>query len=291
MSDEVCLELVVQEKKEGVLVTNIERLETLVAEKLKEYTPEQYTGDAAAAKKDRAVLNASKKTLAGERIRIIKELMKPFEDFEARCKKLEGNIDLAAKALDEIVKAREDAEKALKLARIKEFWGVQNFDLVPLEKVFDQRWLNKTVKDKDVFEEIEKKIATIYENIKTIEAFGVDVDILKPIYLDTLDLGKTIEQGNRLKANRERLAKEEAERWEREEARTRREAQEALARDEVAAQTNAPAENLAAQALGDTPETDPMDEFRCVFRGRRSALFAMGQYMIDNGITYEKLEG
>jgi hypothetical protein len=291
MSDEVCLELVVQEKKEGVLVTNIERLETLVAEKLKEYTPEQYTGDADAAKKDRAVLNASKKTLAGERIRIIKELMKPFEDFEARCKKLEGNIDLAAKALDEIVKAREDAEKALKLARIKEFWGVQNFDLVPLEKVFDQRWLNKTVKDKDVFEEIEKKIATIYENIKTIEAFGVDVDILKPIYLDTLDLGKTIEQGNRLKANRERLAKEEAERWEREEARTRREAQEALARDEVAAQTNAPAENLAAQALGDTPETDPMDEFRCVFRGRRSALFAMRQYMIDNGITYEKLEG
>ena len=127
MSDAAELSLIVLEKKEGVLSTNIDRLEALVSEKLKEFTPENYCGDADAAKKDRAVLNASKKTLSAERIRIIKELMKPFDDFETRCKKLEGNIDEAAKALDVIVKAREDAEKAIKNEQIKQFWICQNF--------------------------------------------------------------------------------------------------------------------------------------------------------------------
>ena len=289
MDETVELSLIVQEKKEGVLVTNIERLETLVSEKLKEYTPENYTGDADAAKKDRAVLNASKKTLSAERIRIIKELMKPFDDFETRCKKLEGSIDEAAKALDAIVKAREDAEKAIKHEQIKQFWLVQNFDLVSLDKIFDQKWLNKTVKNKDIFEEIEKKIASIYSDIKTIEAFGVDVDTLKPIYLDTLDIGATIAQGNKIKKNRERLAREEIERKDREEARAKRETQEALDRETIEAQENAPAESLAAQALNETVDEDPEMEYTLKFKAKRSKLFALRQYMIDNDIKHEKL--
>ena len=289
MDETVELSLIVQEKKEGVLVTNIERLETLVSEKLKEYTPENYTGDADAAKKDRAVLNASKKTLSAERIRIIKELMKPFDDFETRCKKLEGSIDEAAKALDAIVKAREDAEKAIKHEQIKQFWLVQNFDLVSLDKIFDLKWLNKTVKNKDIFEEIEKKIAAIYSDIKTIEAFGVDVDTLKPIYLDTLDIGATIAQGNRIKENRERLAREEIERKDREEARAKRETQEALDRETIEAQENAPAESLAAQALKETADEDPEMEYTLKFKAKRSKLFALRQYMIDNDIKHEKL--
>lgn len=290
MSETVELELVVTEKKEGRLVTNIDKLELMVSEKLTEYTPENYKGDADAAKKDRAVLNTSKKTLTAERIKIIKELMRPFDEFETRCKKIEKDIDSAAIALDAIVKIKEDSEKEIKRLQIKQFWECQNFDLVELEKIFDQKWLNKTTKNKDVFEEIEKRIAGIYEGIKTIEAFGVEVDTLKPIYLDTLDLGKTIEQGNRIKQNRERLIKEEEERKEREALKVKLDAQKELVQEEIQEQKKEPIINLAAQAAGEVADTDPIIEYTMTFRAKKSILFALRQYMLDNGITYEKEE-
>jgi hypothetical protein len=288
--------LIEKESTDGKLATNIDDLEVFVAEKLIEYTPENYKGDADAAKKDRATLNASTKTVSAKRIEIVKKALARFgiDTFESRCKKVEKDIGTAALALDAIVKQKEDEEKAVKFAQIKEFWGVQNFDLVPLEKVFDQRWLNKTVKNKDIFEEIEKKIAAIYAGIKTLETLGIDAEalaILKPFYLDTLDIGQAAEQWNRIKQNRERLAKEEQERKDREDFKAKQSAQQELGREEMKAQTDAPVASLAAQAAGEVPDADPMDTFTCKFTGKRSDLHGMRQYMIDHNIKYEKIEG
>lgn len=286
--------LIERESTEGVLVTNIDELEAFVAAKLVEYTPENYRGDSDAAKKDRAELNTSKKTLGSTRLEIMKRAMKRFkiDDFETRCKKVEKDIDAAALALDAIVKAKEEEEKRVKRAQIEEFWKCQNFDLIPLDKVFDQKWLNKTAKNKDIFEEIEKKIAVIYDGIKTLEGIGIDADslsILKPFYLETLDIGRAVQQWNTIKENRARLAREAEDRKAREEAAAKREAQEELAHDEVKAQNDAPVASLAAQAAGDVPEEDPVDTFVCEFTGKRSKLHAMRQYMIDNDIAYKKL--
>lgn len=292
MSESKEVSLIEKESTEGVLVTNIDELEKFVAEKLIEYTPENYKGDSDAAKKDRATLNASKKAVSAKRIDIIKNAMARFkiDVFETRCKKVEKDIDTAALALDAIVKAKEEEEKAIKRAQIEQFWAVQNFDLVKLDKVFDQKWLNKTVKNKDIFDEIEKKIFDIYAGIKTIEAFGVDVDTLKPLFLECLDLGKTIEQGNRLKENRERLAREENERKEREAVKAKQDAQKELDKEAIQEQKNEPIASLAAQAMGDVPDDDPEMEYTLKFKAKKSVLFALRQYMIDNGITYEKIE-
>ncbi len=285
--------LIERETTDGVLVTNIDELEVFVSAKLVEYTPENYKGDSDAAKKDRATLNASKKTVSSKRIEIIKKAMARFkiDDFEARCKKVEKDIDTAALALDAIVKVKEEEEKRVKRAQIEEFWKCQNFDLVTLDKIFDQKWLNKTAKNKDIYDEIEKKIAGIYTDIKTLESLGIDADslsILKPFYLETLDIGRAVQQWNAIKENRERLAKEEAERKEREELKAKQEAQTELAHEEVKAQDSAPMANLAAQAMGVEVDDDPEETFTCTFTGKRSALFAMRQYMIDHGIKYTK---
>ena len=81
------LQLVVTKNITGVLETNIAGLELYVDEKLKSYTPETYLGDADAAKKDRAELNNAQKLLSQSRIQLMKELMKPYADFEARSKR------------------------------------------------------------------------------------------------------------------------------------------------------------------------------------------------------------
>ena len=285
--------LIERETTDGVLVTNIDELEVFVSAKLVEYTPENYKGDSDAAKKDRATLNASKKTVSSKRIEIIKKAMARFkiDDFEARCKKVEKDIDTAALALDAIVKVKEEEEKRVKRAQIEEFWKCQNFDLVTLDKIFDQKWLNKTAKNKDIYEEIEKKIAGIYTDIKTLESLGIDADslsILKPFYLETLDIGRAVQQWNAITENRARLEKKEAERKEREALKAKQEAQTELAHEEVKAQDSAPMANLAAQAMGVEVDDDPEETFTCTFTGKRSALFAMRQYMIDHGITYTK---
>lgn len=295
MSESREISLIEKESDTGKLVTNIDELELFVAEKLVEYTPENYKGDSDAAKKDRATLNASKKAVSSKRIEIIKNAMARFliDTFETRCKKVEKDIDTAALALDAIVKAKEEEERSVKRAQIEQFWSVQNFDLVSLDKVFDQKWLNKTVKNKDIFEEIEKKIASIYAGIKTLESLGIDAEalaILKPFYLESLDIGQAAEQWNKIKANRERLAKEEAERKEREALKEKQEAQKELAVEEIDAQKNAPVASLAAQAAGEVVDDDPVMTYAMRFKGKKSVLFALRQYMIDHGITYEKIE-
>jgi hypothetical protein len=294
MSEEVKeLALIELEAKEGKLVTNIDELEAFVAAKLVEYTPENYKGDADAAKKDRAVLNTSISVVSSCRKDIVKRAMERYgiADVDARGLKLEKDIKKASDALDAIVKVREEEEKRVKRAQIEEFWKCQNFDLITLDKIFDQKWLNKTAKNKDIYEEIEKKIAGIYTDIKTLESLGIDADslsILKPFYLETLDIGRAVQQWNSIKENRARLEKEEAERKEREALKAKQEAQIELAHEEVKAQDSAPMANLAAQAMGVEVDDDPEETFTCTFTGKRSALFAMRQYMIDHGITYTK---
>jgi len=292
MSNEIAL---IEKENAVKLETNIGELEQFVAEKLKEYTPGNYIGDSDAAKKDRATLNSSSKAISATRIEIVKRAMERFgiSEMETRCKKLEKDIATASAALDAIVKEKEDEEKRVKRAQIEEFWSCQNFDLVPLEKVFDQKWLNKTAKNKDIFAEIEKKIQSIYDGIKTLESLITEqeaLEMLKPFYLETLDIGKSVEQWNRIKENRARIEKEEAERKEREAFRAKQEAQKELAEEEVNAQRDAPVVALAAQALGDVPEEDPEITFTLRFRGHKSTLFALRQWMIDNGVTYEKLD-
>lgn len=287
MSNEIAL---IEKENAVKLETNIGELELFVAEKLKEYTPGNYLGDSDAAKKDRATLNSSSKAISATRIEIVKRAMERFgiSEMETRCKKLEKDIATASAALDAIVKEKEEEEKRVKKAQIEEFWACQNFDLVPLEKVFDQKWLNKTAKNKDIFSEIEKKVESIYRDIKTLEALP-DADVLKQLYLDTLDIGSAIRKGEELKAYREKLAAEERERADREACKALQTQQVELAHEEIKSQKNAPIEAIAAQALGEKVDDDPMMEYTLRFKAKKSVLFALRQYMTDNGILYDKI--
>jgi len=289
MEESKGIALIERESKGGRLTTNIDELESFVASKLVEYTPENYKGDSDAAKKDRALLNASQKAVSSARIDIIKRAEEKYgiTEVETRCKKVEKDIATASLALDAIVKLKEEEEKAVRMAQIKQFWEAQNFDLVPLSRVLDPKWLNKTAKNKDIFSEIEKKIDTILSDVKTLETLE-DADVLKSLYLDTLDMGAAIRKSADLKAYREKLAVEAKERAEREARKAMQTQQVELAREEIEVQNNEPVVNLAAAAAGEAPDTDPEEEYTLTFFARRSVLFALRQYMTDHGIRYTK---
>lgn len=210
-------ELVVTEKSVGSLVTNIEALEKFAEERLKDYSPKSYMGDSDLAKKDRAELNKAVDAIATARKNLIKELMQPYASFEDRCKKLEKRIAQASSSLDEIVKIKENEEKNIKRQKIECIWMNQQFELFDIDRVFNSKWLNKTYKLSDIEEEIKQIISRVYTEIKQIEKFAqTDIEVLKAYYLDCLNIGDTFDYAEQLQKNREIMAKEKAERDQRE---------------------------------------------------------------------------
>lgn len=256
MEQEYNLQLVVTKNVTGVLETNISTLENFVDDKLKNYTPELYLGDADTAKKDRAELNNSKKFLSQSRIQLMNELMKPYSDFETRCKALEKKIDMASGKLDEIVKAKESEEKAKKQNEIQNLWNSKNFSLVSLEKIENKSWLNKTTKLSDVSTEIDNAISKIYSELKLIEKYSDDAETLKAHYLDCLNISDTLDYGEQLKKNREKIAKEKEEREAREHNKIIDQQKKEVATEKVEQEKNAEAKTLASAALGKTEKAD-----------------------------------
>ena len=248
------LELVVTDKSVGFLETNIRALELLIDKKLMEYKPESYMGDADLAKKDRAVLNAARKKLQQSRIALIGELMRPYVEFEDRCKALEKKVDAASRALDEIVKAKEGEEKDKKRKQIEQFWSSLNFDLFPLEKIFNPKWLNKTFKESDIIAEMETVIGKTYKDMKSCERYAamysLDAETVKAHYLMSLDVEETVSYCDELQRQKEVAAKEKAEREERErETALERQKREAVA-EAVDAERRKAVSELADMAAG-----------------------------------------
>lgn len=253
------LDLVVIEKTVGTLNTNIEELEKFIDARLKDYDPKNFEGDADLAKKKRAELNSAKQKLTRSRIDLVKELMKPYEDFENRCKSLEKKVDAASGMLDEIVKIKEQEEKDNKRKTIELLWQTKNFDLFPLDKIFNHKWLNKTFKESDIIAEMDAVIEKTYKDLKTIESFSDIADVLKAHYLICLDIGDTLDYGEELKKQNEIAQKEKAKRAEREhEEKIRQQKLESYAEEQEKEQ-NAPIADLASLALAQTGHEAPKE--------------------------------
>lgn len=205
------LTLIVKEKTLGNLVTNAKDIKAYVAEKLKEYSVENCESVKDAANK-KAEINNAIKTLNDRRIALEKEWNLPFQEFKEIIAETTGMMKTVSSNLDAIVKEQENREKEAKKASIEELWAAKRFNLVPLARIFNVKWLNKTTKLTSVDVELDDIIKRINGDLASLDAFGEDTATLKDLYLSTLNLQITLSKGAELKANRERLAAMEAQR-------------------------------------------------------------------------------
>jgi hypothetical protein len=257
------------------------------------YANENYEPLEDEAKKDRATLNKAEKNIADQYASLKKAYEKPLETIELNIKSIRGAIKTASGIMDKAVKTYEEKQQEKKRIEIQSYFNGKNFDLVPLEKIFDSRWLNKTYKMADIKKEIDAAISTVYSNIKTLESIAEHGVIAKACYLETLDMGTAMRQVETLKANAERIAREKIERDERE--RREQIARNALVerQEEKAIEKQEQMKNLVNEAL-EIPEPEippvPMREsYTCRFWGTREQLLRLREYMTANGITYERI--
>jgi hypothetical protein len=286
--DPKSLELTIERNVPGELVTNALAIQAFVEERIKDYAPEKFYDDPDRAKKERSVLNAASKELNTRRLALEREFMRPFDEFKAIIKTTTQAIDYAASRLDEIVKAVEETQKNEKRRDIEALFEKKAFDLAPLDRIFDQRWLNKGAKMKDIDAEMTASIKKIYSDIAVIEALPEDAIEVKAQYLETLDIGAALGMAQRLKANRERIAEEKRTREERQHREHLADQAIILGKEAQEEAKAEPLASLAAEAL--EIEKDPIIEYTLRFRGTKAQLIALRTYMTAQGIEYTKVE-
>lgn len=170
------------------------------------YTEEQLPQ----AKADRATLNKFKDAIEDERKRIKKVYLVPYEQFEGQVKEITALIDESTKTIDSQVKAFEEQRKLDKKLKIVEFWN-QNIgnlaELINIENVFSDQWLNTTYSMKKVQEDITAFIGKVNQDLGVITSLGFKQEThLKDYYLRTFDLTATLQEKTRLEENEKKLA-------------------------------------------------------------------------------------
>lgn len=205
------LELVVNEKNIGSLATNAKQIRELVKSALPKYDIANYSADdVAKAKADKALLNKAAKSLNDKRIEFEKEFMAPFGEFKGIVAETVTLIKEAVGKIDTVIKADEERSKNEKREAVEKLadslgWGDVG---VSLQKVWSDKWLNKSTSMKSIETEIRAKMESIAADIETLKSFAEDFDALVVRYKENLNLQETVRYANQLKEQREAKAKE-----------------------------------------------------------------------------------
>lgn len=211
------MELKVEEIKSLAPVKfNYEDIKKWVTEKAAEYKSVVYTPETITlAKQDRATLNKVSDAINNEKKRIKNELLKPYVDFENKCKELMAIVDDASKTIDKQVKEFEEKEQNEKKEQIRAIFETyigQLKDLIDFEFIFNPRWLNKTFTMKKIEEEINHLIIKTHDDLSVIDAQIKDENINKSVksyYFSNINnasvLGDALQEGMRIEENNKKL--------------------------------------------------------------------------------------
>ncbi len=294
------LELVVSEKTIGSLTTNARQIRELVENALPKYDIVNYsTDDVAKAKADKALLNKAAKTLNDKRIEFEKEFMAPFGEFKEVVSDTVKLIKEAVAKIDTVVKADEERSKAEKreaVERLAEQLGVEEAG-ISLQKIWSDKWLNKSTSMKTVEAEIKDRLQTINADIETLKSFAEDFDVLVVRYKENLNLQEAVRYANQLKEQREAAAKARAESEAAEKAAVRETKEEAA---KPAEQNDAPqqsshhgiddfeadAADAFAYVLGQSAGTPATEKRAYEVEATAEQLARLEAYMKEQGLSF-----
>ena len=199
--------------------TNFEAVKAWLTETLEPYKTMVVTPDSiAGAKKDRANIRKVADSIDSQRKAVKKEWMRPYEDYEAKCKELTGIVGEAVSNIDGQIKAMENAEKEAKRQRLEEFFTGNAADIaeyVTFSDLFDSKWLNATFSEIDAANSIESQLDDIRDGLDAIRSMESPYEAaMLSEYSKSHNLSKALAEGKRLEAIKraedERKAREAA---------------------------------------------------------------------------------
>ncbi len=161
------------------------------------------------AKTDRATLNKFKEAIDTKRKEIKKKVLQPYEAFETKIKEIIAMVDKPINFIDSQVKSFEDKSKEEKKKSINDFYDSnigEIKDLLPFQRLFNEKWLNSTVKLKEIESEIIQKRDTVTKDLEVIKTLKSEFELqIKDHYLRTFDLSGALAEKSRLEDQKNKL--------------------------------------------------------------------------------------
>lgn len=270
-----------------VIETNFEAVRDWLTTELAPYASMVVTPDAIQdAKKTRAEIRKVADSIDSQRKAVKKLWMKPFEDYESKCKELVGIVGDAVGNIDGQIKSMEQEIKEQKRQRLSDYFdeisdGVA--DLITFDDIFDPKWLNATVSEDAAQTAIFAKVNSAETDLEAIRSMGSPYEsAMLSEYGKTLSLSKALAEAKRLEA----IQKAEDE-------RKAREAEEAFDETEDApdpAVEPVPSfQQFVRPVIEDEPPKPKVYTVRFEVEMTRDQMFALKSFFGRNGIKYTKI--
>ena len=194
---------------------NHEEIKKEISEKVKHYASLVYSDEQIKdAKADRAKLNKFVDALETKRKEIKKQCLAPYEEFEKRMKEIVAIVNEPINLIDKQIKSFEEKKREDKLEEINGYWS-SIYDQLPFpfafDRIFNEKWLNASVKMSTIEAEITEKIQRISADILTLEKMPEFSFEAIEVYKETLDINFAIQEGQKLADLQKKKAEAQAE--------------------------------------------------------------------------------
>lgn len=269
------------------IVFNFEELEAELKGRLHHYKTLVVTEDAIQeGKADLATLRKLREAIETRRKEVKKLCAQPYNAFEAKVKKLVTLIDEPITVIDNQVKEFARMEQQKKREEIEasyeELVPDSIRDIIPLERILDPKWLNKTTTMKAVNEAIEALVKRT--NVDMLLIASVEPEYMAGVrakYAETLDITAAMEHQKELQRTAELFRQYE-------EAKARRQA------NENAQEVQEPVEEkVAAQAVQEPAESTRQEEtihsLRLELRLTSNQAKVLKAFLNTNNIQYTRI--
>lgn len=167
------------------------------------------------SKNIRATLNKSKKAINDIKISTKKEFIKPYTEFEDKCKELMSDIETVSSEIDIQVKGFDEAFKQARREYIFNLCNEYLDNEFDLEAFIDDKWLNKSMSDKKVEKELVERVEVIKKDIESLKTLNSEFEFeIIQHYKKNLNVGEAIVENNNLmqtKQRKEALARQQEE--------------------------------------------------------------------------------
>lgn len=193
----------------GKVYTNASDLLPAIQEGLKAYDYIVDENNYKQAKSDRTTLNNLVKIVSDKRKQVENDVFAQWLQDKKDIMAVEKTIKAASDKLGNGINDIDNAEKELKKNQIKELWLNMTNNKYPFELVFEERYLNKSVKPKEIEESLNNKFLKAEEQLSFIEASlpedELQAEQVIQLFCKTLDLSKATERINEIKEAKAKL--------------------------------------------------------------------------------------
>lgn len=303
------LEFKVDYKPSEIKILNEDKLSELVNNMASSYSSLVFTDEnIAEAKESRAELNKVAKQLDDERKKVKADFNNPLNEFEEKMKGYHKQIKDVSNNINSKLNEFEEEQRKERSGIVQVFIKeeAESFGLDPQNIPFNNSWLNKgafTPKGqltKGTKEDIEQavqaeaqEVQRVAEEKATVEEFANMAELEPYAWSAMIDKGLTSSEViAQIKKAIEQRKEEQAaaERRQKEQEQLARQVEEQQQQQTTTKQEEPQEAKQEMQTAVKEVKEEPEMEFTLHIRGKKSALFALNKYMIENDIEFRKVD-